>query len=120
MLIVPRRANGRWLHHRTLVERRSDPLGMHLADTMFCSVVAHDSSAGAVLALLKEDAPGSIKNKHECCVHIVIQVSPHGRHCTCARHSLITYQYRGETLDPSRRAITQVRHSTAVLCTNSR
>ena len=55
-LIGPRRANGRWLHHRTLVDRRSDPLGIHLADTVLCSVVARDSCAGAVLALLKEYA----------------------------------------------------------------
>ena len=41
----------------------------------FCSAVAHDV-AGAVLALLSEDAPGSVHNDNERRVYIAIQVSP--------------------------------------------
>ena len=78
----------------------------------FCSVVAHDV-AGAVLALLNEDAPGSVHNDKERRVYIAIQVSPPppSRHCTRARHYVMTYPYGGETLDPKRRAEEDVSRS---------
>ena len=50
---------------------------MHPADTMlcFCSVVAH-VVAGAVLAFLNANVPGSVHNDNERRVYVAIQVSP--------------------------------------------
>ena len=50
---------------------------MHPADTMlcFCSVVDR-VVAGAVLAFLNADVPGSVHNDNERRVYIAIQVSP--------------------------------------------